>query len=80
MGTIKNRGLEELQDYSHIDAISKKISAALAVLERVSPIVPLKTRQNMYNALVMPDFNYCNPVWGNIGICSMEQNQAAAQF
>ena len=21
---------------------------------------------NMYNALVMPYFNYCSPVWGNI--------------
>ena len=59
-------------DYSltwrpHIDAISNKISAALAVLRRVSPIVPLKTRQKLYNARVMPYFNYCSPVWGNIG-------------
>ena len=50
-----------------IDPISKKISAALGVLRRVSPIVPLKTRQNIYNALVMPYFNYCGNVWGNIG-------------
>ena len=25
------------------------------------------TRMNMYNALVMPYFNYCSTVWGNVG-------------
>ena len=30
--------------------------------------MPFDTRMNTYNALVMPYFNYCSTVWGNIGI------------
>ena len=29
--------------------------------------MPFHTKMNMYNALVMPYFNYCNSVWVNIG-------------
>ena len=51
---------------------SKKISARLKVLKRISPFIPFihsfDTRMNTYNALVMPYFNYCSTVWGNIGI------------
>ena len=46
----------------HIDVISKKKSGGLAVsVRRVSSIIPLETGINMYNALVMPYFNYCSP-------------------
>ena len=51
----------------HINATSKKISAGLAILKRVSTTIPFDTRMNMYNALVVPYFNYCSTVWGNIG-------------
>ena len=51
----------------HINATSKKISAGLAILKRVSTTIPFDTRMNMYYALVMPYFNYCSTVWGNIG-------------
>ena len=40
----------------HINTISKKISAGLAILKRVSHFIPFGTRVNMYNALVMPYF------------------------
>ena len=50
----------------HIDTISKKISAGLAILKRVSHFIPFDTKVNMYNTLVMPYFNYCSAVWGNI--------------
>ena len=36
------------------------------LLRRVSHFIPFDTRVNMYNALVMPYFNYCGAVWGNI--------------
>ena len=39
----------------------------LAALKRVSPIILLETRMNMYDALATPYFNYCSPVWGNMG-------------
>ena len=50
----------------HRNATSKKISAGLAISKRVSTTIPFDTRMNMYNALVVPYFNYCSTVWGNI--------------
>ena len=58
---------ERLKWHSHVIVITKKISAGLEVLKRISPLIPCGTRMNMYNALVMPYFNYCGTVWGNIG-------------
>ena len=69
---IKHKSLEVQIDESlnwrpHIDTISKKISAGTAILRRVSHFIPFDTRVNiMYNALVMPYFNYCGAVWGII--------------
>ena len=68
---IKHKSLgvqidESLNWRPHIHTISKKISAGIAILRRVSHFIPFDTRVNMYNALVMPYFNYCGAVWGNI--------------
>ena len=68
---IKHKSLgvqidESLNWCPHIHTISKKISAGIAILRRASHFIPLDTRVNMYNALVMPYFNYCGAVWGNI--------------
>ena len=57
---------ESLNWHPHIDIISKKISAGIAILRRVSHSIPFDTRVNVYNALVMPYFNYCGAVWGNV--------------
>ena len=52
----------------HINDVTKKISAGLGVLRRISAIIPFdSTRINIYNALVTPYFNYCSLVCGNIG-------------
>ena len=48
--------------------ITKKITVGLTVLKRISPFILFETRMNTYNASVMPYFNYCSAVWGNIGI------------
>ena len=48
-------------------SIGAHINAGLANLKRVSATIPFDTRMNMYNALVVPYFNYCSTVWGNIG-------------
>ena len=48
---------ERLKWHSHVKVITKKISAGLIVLKRISPFIPFETRMNMYNALVM---RYCN--------------------
>jgi len=59
---IKHKSLgvqigESLKWRPHIHTISKKISAGIAILRRVSHFIPLDTRVNMYNALVMLYFN-----------------------
>ena len=69
---IKHKSLgvqidESLNWRPHINTISKKISLGLATLKCVSHFIPFDTRVSMYNALVMPYFNYCcSAVWGNI--------------
>ena len=69
---IKHKSLgvqidESLNWRPHINTISKKISPGLATLKWVSHFIPFDTRVSMYNALVMPYFNYCcSAVWGNI--------------
>ena len=68
---IKHKALgvqidESLNWRPHIHTISKKISAGITILRRVSHFIPFDTGVNMYNALVMPYFNYCGAVRGNI--------------
>jgi len=53
---------ENLNWYSHIDTISKKISAGLAVLKRVTPVIPFETRVCLYRILILPFFDYCSTV------------------
>ena len=65
---IKHKSLgvqidESLNWRPHINTISKKISTGIAILKCVSHFIPFDTRVNMYNALVMPYFNYCSAVW-----------------
>ena len=65
---IKHKSLgvqidESLNWRPHINTISKKISAGIAILKRVSHFILFDTRMNMYNALVMPYFNCCSAVW-----------------
>ena len=59
---------ETLKWHSHVKVITKKISAGLAFLKSIRPFILFDTRMSMYNALVIPCFNYCSTVWGNIGI------------
>ena len=51
-----------------IEEISKKISAGLSVLKRISPTIPFETGQIMYKALILPYIDYSSCVWGYIGI------------
>ena len=60
---------DTLMWHSQIDQIVKKVSAGLAILKRARALVPRDTLINMYNALIIPYFNYCSPVWGSIVKC-----------
>ena len=66
---IKHKSLgvqidESLNWRPHINSISKKISAGIAILKRASHFIPFDTRVNMYKALEMPYFNYCSDGMG----------------
>ena len=50
----------------HITDISKmssKISSAIGVISRVSRYLPVVQRKMLYNAMVLPYFNYCSITW-----------------
>ena len=85
MSVYKSLGVlvdENLTWKAHIHEISKKISAGLSVLRRLSPTIPLENRETMYKALILPYFDYSSCVWGYIGKGLLEklqqlQNRAA---
>ena len=43
--------------------ICKKVSSAIGALKRVRPFISKETAIQIYNALIMPHFDYCSPVW-----------------
>ena len=47
----------------HVEEISRKISSAIGALKRVLPFIPKETAIQIYNALILPNFDYCSPVW-----------------
>ena len=53
----------ELKFDDHISSISQKVSA----LNRLKNILPLKTKESLYRAFILPYFNYCNQVWHHCG-------------
>ena len=50
----------------HIDKISLKISKSIGILYRLRDIYPRAALQNLYNALIMPQFSYCVLCWGSV--------------
>ena len=46
-----------------VEEICKKVSSAMSALKRVRPFIPKETATQIYNALIMPHFDYCSPFW-----------------
>ena len=68
LSSVRTRIDESLNWRPHIHTISKKISAGITILRRVSHFIPFDTRVNMYNALVMPYFIITVVPYGVISI------------
>ena len=49
----------------HTDNLISSISKAIGILRRLKYLVTEKALTMLYNALILPYFNYCNVVWGN---------------
>ena len=47
----------------HVEEICKKASSAIGALKRVRPFIPKETVIQIYNALILPYFDYCSPIW-----------------
>ena len=47
----------------HVEEICKKVSSAIGAIKRVRPFISKGTAIQIYNALIMPHFDYCSPVW-----------------
>ena len=49
---------------THIEEISKKISRTIGVLKKLQLTVPKNILLSIYNALILPQINYCLLCWG----------------
>ena len=49
----------------HFEKIASSISRGIGILYKLKNILPHETLFTIYNALVLPNINYCNIVWGN---------------
>ena len=44
---------------------SKKISSAIGELKHMRPLISEHTALQIYQALILPHFDYCSSVWGD---------------
>ena len=66
---LKSLGIvldENLNWNCHIEQIIKKVKSALSALRRAKPFVTLEILIQIYNALIVPHFDYCAEVWGDL--------------
>ena len=85
---VKSLGLTidaQLSWSKHVDEISKKVSSAIGALKRVRPFIPTDVAVQIYNALILPHFDYCSPVWDGMSGCLSDklqklQNRAAREI
>ena len=61
---------EHLSWSNHIDALSKKISSAIGALKRIKTFISEHTALQIYQALILPHFDYCSSVWGDSNLTS----------
>ena len=57
----------------HIEEISKKISYGIGALKRIRPLISESTALQIYQALILPHFDYCSPVWDELSVLSPPQ-------
>ena len=65
----KSRGVvfdQRLVWKEHVDSLCKRVSSGLAALKQSGQYVPLDGLLTMYNAVIIPLFDYCDVVWSNL--------------
>ena len=48
---------------NHVDEICRKVSSAIGDSKRIRHFILANAALQIYNALILPHFDYCNPVW-----------------
>ena len=56
---------EELNWSKHVDKVTKVTQRNVSVIKRAKDYLPLISLKLLYNALVLPHFDYCSSVWSN---------------
>ena len=54
---------DRLSRSNHVDEICRKVSSAIGALKRIRHFISANTALQIYNALILPHFDYCSPVW-----------------
>ncbi len=58
--------LDEAMTYKeHISKVVKKISSRIGAVSRVVKYISLDHRKMLFNAIILPHFDYCSQVWSN---------------
>ena len=69
IGHTKSLGLtidDRLSWSKHVNEVYKKISSAIGAPKRIRHDIPLHTAVQICNALNLPYFDYCCPVWDGL--------------
>ncbi len=72
---------ENLKWNVHIDKIIPKISAKISILRSLKKLVPIDTLTLMYNAIVLPHFDYADIVLDSASVannCKLQSLQTRA--
>lgn len=59
----------------HIKEIKKSVTATSFAIRRIKSIVPEKILWQMYNAYILPKFQYLNPIWNTAAAFRMKELQ-----
>ena len=52
---------------AHIATITSKVAKVIGVLRRLKSLLPHHVLVTVYKSLILPHFDYCSSVWGNLG-------------
>ena len=56
---------EELNWSKHVDKVTKVTQRNVSIIKRAKDYLPFSSLKMLYNALVLPHFDYCSSVWSN---------------
>ena len=59
----------------HVEEISKKISSAIGAFKCIRPFISKSTALQIYQALILPHFDYCSPVWDELRVTLSDKLQ-----